>query len=66
MKQNERLQKQVSHLKERELTLTSETKSLKEDLSKKASMLIKMKEDKMRGTTHMAASGENVVGVTRK
>ena len=56
----------MSHLKERELTLTSETKSLKEDLSKKASMLIKMKEDKMRGTTHMAASGENVVGVTRK
>jgi D-arabinose 5-phosphate isomerase GutQ len=46
VKQNERLQRQVTHLKEREVTLTAETKGLRDDLAKKASLLIKMKEDK--------------------
>ena len=47
MKANDRLQKQVSNLKEKELTLTSEAKTLREEVTKKASLLIKMKEDKM-------------------
>ena len=49
----------MSHLKERELTLTSETKTIREELSKKSSLFIKMKEDKMRGASHATSSDPN-------
>ena len=59
MKANDRLQKQVSNLKEKELTLTSEAKTLREEVTKKASLLIKMKEDKMKVASHGVTASDS-------
>ena len=68
MKHNDRLQKQVSSLKEKELTLTAEAKSLRDEISKKASLLIKMKEDKMKvaSSTHGITASESGVTTHRE
>ena len=66
VKQNDRLQKQVTHLKERELTLTAEVKNLRDDVTKKASLLIKMKEDKMKFASHGVTSSDPGVAASRE
>ena len=45
--QNEKLSKQVDALKAKQVTSFAEIKTLKEELTKKGSMLVKLKEDKM-------------------
>ena len=47
MTKNDRLERQLKVLKDREVTSYGEIKSLKEDLNKKGSLILKMREEKM-------------------
>ncbi len=51
------IKKQVGHLKEREITLSGEAKALREDLGKRNSLLVQLKEEKIRGTAQGPGGG---------